>query len=372
MFTVETTIRIARPVDEVFGFVADMTNAPSWQRGLHSVRRIPPGPVGVGSEHVFERRFAGRVLRSANRITAYNPPRLIAFEIPEGWIRGRAHYVVDPAAGGSQVTCRMEFTAAGPARLFEPVLARVLAHDARGDDQHLKALLEHGPQPSRPGTRLARWALFAGVTGCAANGLLAAYYASSFTLAWAGPGNDLIGGVLSTTATIPVLLGLPALLPRTPAMRAMTALAPLAAATLVTSSVLLVADVIDFGASAAVGVAYFAALTGWLLTIGRSTDPTGILTGRIRRTARWIGSAGLAGLAFAGAAAVAAAATHEPRGLPVVLPAGMALTLGVPAAAAIPIWMIALARHLARPPDPADAASSTDPLAASHRAQDRG
>ena len=155
MFLVETTIRIARPAVEVFEFVADMTNAPSWQHGLHSVRRIPPGPVGTGSEHVFERRFAGRMLRSRNRITAYDPPHRIAFEIPDGWMTGRAAYVVDPAAGGSQVTCRMEFVVAGPARLFEPVLARVLARDSRRDDQRLKALLEHGllPASSKSGSR---------------------------------------------------------------------------------------------------------------------------------------------------------------------------------------------------------------------------
>lgn len=158
MFLVETTVAIARPPEDVFAFVADMTNAPAWQQGLHAVRRIPPGPVGVGSEHVFERRFAGRVLRSANRITGYDPPRLFAFEIPEGWISGRAHYRVEPAAGGSQLTCRMEFTAAGGARRFEPLLARVLAHDSARDDQRLKALLEDGSVPEPRRARWAHWA----------------------------------------------------------------------------------------------------------------------------------------------------------------------------------------------------------------------
>ena len=143
MFLVETAIAINRPPAEVFAFIADMTNGPSWQQGLHSVRRIPPGPVAVGSEHVFERRFAGRMLRSANRITAYDPPHMLAFEIPDGWISGRAHYRVEPAGDGARVTCRMEFTAAG-ARWFEPLLARVLTHDSQRDDRRLKALLEHG------------------------------------------------------------------------------------------------------------------------------------------------------------------------------------------------------------------------------------
>ena len=126
MFVVESVVDIDRPVPEVFDFVADMTNAPLWQAGLSLVQRTPPGPVRVGSEHVFERRFAGRALKSRNRITAFQPPSRIAFEIPDGSISGRAAYEVTPTAGGSRVSCRMEFRAAGPGRLLEPLLARLL------------------------------------------------------------------------------------------------------------------------------------------------------------------------------------------------------------------------------------------------------
>jgi hypothetical protein len=142
MFVVESVVDIGRPVPEVFEFVSDMTNAPSWQAGLHSVLRIPPGPVHVGSEHIFERRFAGRTLKSRNRITAFHPPSTIAFEIPDGWMSGRAAYEVTPIGGGSRVSCRMEFRASGLGRLLEPLLARVLSNDSRRDDLRLKAVLE--------------------------------------------------------------------------------------------------------------------------------------------------------------------------------------------------------------------------------------
>ena len=146
MFLVDTVVEIERPAPEVFDFVADMTNAPLWQSGLHRVERIPPGPVGVGSEHVFERRFAGRTLKSRNRITEFCPPSRIAFVIPEGWISGSAAYEVTPTGGGSRVGCRMEFRARGLGRLVEPLLGRVLRHDSRRDDQRLKAVLESRPE----------------------------------------------------------------------------------------------------------------------------------------------------------------------------------------------------------------------------------
>ena len=87
MISIETRLDIERPSAEVFAFVSDHTNAPLWQRGLHNVRRLTEAPIGVGTEHVFERRFAGRLIESRNRFTQYDQARLfVEFEILEGWI----------------------------------------------------------------------------------------------------------------------------------------------------------------------------------------------------------------------------------------------------------------------------------------------
>ena len=43
MIDLETKVEIARPVSQVFAFVADQTNAPQWQDGLHEVRRLTNG-----------------------------------------------------------------------------------------------------------------------------------------------------------------------------------------------------------------------------------------------------------------------------------------------------------------------------------------
>jgi len=161
---VESTVDIGRPGTEVFGFVADQTNAPSWQQGLHEVRRLTDGPIGVGTEHVFVRRFAGRRIESRNRFTRYEPGRLVQSEIPDGWLTGQASYLVEPhGASSCRLTSRMEFQVAGPAALASPLLARVLARDSRRDEAALKALLEtrnshstegslpeSGPRPKTP------------------------------------------------------------------------------------------------------------------------------------------------------------------------------------------------------------------------------
>ncbi len=51
MIDVQTSVEIDRPVEEVFAFVADQTNATRWQTGLHEVRRLSDGRLleqGVG------------------------------------------------------------------------------------------------------------------------------------------------------------------------------------------------------------------------------------------------------------------------------------------------------------------------------------
>ena len=139
----QTNIEIGRPAAEVFDFVADQTNAPKWQHGLHEVRRTTPGPLGVGTEHAFVRRFAGMKIESRNRFTKYEPGRYVEFEIPSGKITGNASYMVEPIGRNtSRLKSEVHFRVSGPAGLVTPLLARVFERDSRRDESSLKELLE--------------------------------------------------------------------------------------------------------------------------------------------------------------------------------------------------------------------------------------
>jgi hypothetical protein len=151
MFRVETQVIIDRPTDVVFAFVADQTNAPQWQRDLAAVRRVTPGAIGVGTEHDFERVFAGRRIVSRNRVIEFEAGRGIEFEIPDGWLRGRASYHVEVVPRGTLLTSRMAFEATRLGRLLEPLLARVLRHDSTRDEVTLKTLLETVEAGADPG-----------------------------------------------------------------------------------------------------------------------------------------------------------------------------------------------------------------------------
>lgn len=141
---ITTRLDIDRPAAEVFAFVAEQRNAPRWQQGLHEVRRLTPGPIGAGTEHLFVRRFAGMNIESRNRYTAYEPGRFVAFEIPAGKITGTASYQVEPTGPhSSRLISHVLFHVSGVSGLATPLLARVFARDTKRDEATLRALLEN-------------------------------------------------------------------------------------------------------------------------------------------------------------------------------------------------------------------------------------
>src|SRR5207253_2423191 len=77
---VECVATFGRPLDELFAYVSDSANAPTWQSWLVSATVDPPGPAAVGTVVAEVRRLLGTQLRYTYRITALEPNRLIALE----------------------------------------------------------------------------------------------------------------------------------------------------------------------------------------------------------------------------------------------------------------------------------------------------
>jgi uncharacterized membrane protein len=51
MLEFENTIRIDRPVDEVFAFLSDFENIPKWNYFVLEVRQLSESPIGVGTTY---------------------------------------------------------------------------------------------------------------------------------------------------------------------------------------------------------------------------------------------------------------------------------------------------------------------------------
>ena len=117
MIKVENSGIINRPIEEVFAFVGDQTNAPQWQSGLVEVRRTTDGPLRVGTTHTFVRNFMGRKMEASNEYVAYEPNKRITIKSTSGPVRVEFSYLFESTAEGTKLTGKMEMQAAGLLRL---------------------------------------------------------------------------------------------------------------------------------------------------------------------------------------------------------------------------------------------------------------
>jgi hypothetical protein len=187
-----------------------------------------------------------------------------------------------------------------------------------------------------------RWALLAGVTGMVANLLLIAlslrFLPGAGAYSWTGPANDVIGGVVSTAATIPVALALLTVLGAGRGLRIVTSIAVAAMAVMVGSSLLLVAGALPFEIQVWIAVPAIVAMFAWVFGVGRAGRR---LPGRLGRQAELIGGAGIAAVPLAGLAALMPVGSA-----PQYLVGSLAGVIGVPAYLVFPAWLIALANRL--------------------------
>jgi polyketide cyclase/dehydrase/lipid transport protein len=62
MAQLQQSVDIARPMEEVFAFVANPANDARWGSTLVEVQPVSPGPLEVGSRFRYVARFVGRRL----------------------------------------------------------------------------------------------------------------------------------------------------------------------------------------------------------------------------------------------------------------------------------------------------------------------
>src|SRR5205823_9025933 len=72
----ELTIEVARAPEDVFAYLTDVSNLPSWQSGVHSAQIEDAGPPRAGARIRESRHMLGRELNTTLEISEYDAPRL--------------------------------------------------------------------------------------------------------------------------------------------------------------------------------------------------------------------------------------------------------------------------------------------------------
>jgi uncharacterized protein YndB with AHSA1/START domain len=138
---VERTIMIARPPADVFRYVADVRNDPTWHTDVLEVRSSSD-IVGVGT--VFDVKVKPSMGASEGTMTVsrFEPGELVEFRGRMGRMEPTVTNICEPDKGGTRVTRRVEIEPPGMMRAMTPLMKRMIGKSNEGFLANLKRLLE--------------------------------------------------------------------------------------------------------------------------------------------------------------------------------------------------------------------------------------
>jgi uncharacterized protein YndB with AHSA1/START domain len=144
MAKIEASVMIDRPVEEVWKFVADLSNAPLRHSGARSdvreFRQTSPGPFGVGATLSFKRgRWA-----FLERVTEYEPNRKLVYEfISPGFMKGTTQSLsLETFEGKTRLKEAWDNKLSGFYRLLGPYATRSLRRDVGASLGTWKGMME--------------------------------------------------------------------------------------------------------------------------------------------------------------------------------------------------------------------------------------
>lgn len=153
--TYELHMPVRRSVEDVFDFVGThyFENHPRWEHEVIEVRRLTDGPIGVGSRGVMVREEYGRRSEAPLEITAFEPPRTIAFRHLGGpMLFELALVMVCAGATSTDLSVHVRVGLRGRYRLLTPIFAFNLPRIGKRITRTMVELIEAEPSHARGAT----------------------------------------------------------------------------------------------------------------------------------------------------------------------------------------------------------------------------
>ncbi len=142
MASAEHTVTISRPIEDVFAFFSDGTNNPRWRPG---VVEISAASNTVGAGAAFSQTLkgpGGRHIPGDYRVTTYEPPTRLEFEVTAGPARPTGTFVLAPNSDQSTtVTFVLALRPRGLMKLMSRMITKQMRNEVACLD-NAKRLLE--------------------------------------------------------------------------------------------------------------------------------------------------------------------------------------------------------------------------------------
>lgn len=137
---VERSIWIARPPEEIWDYLADVSNEPQWRDIMIEARWVSEPPYGVGSTGL-------NVVKGIGdwpwKVTEWDEPRSASWDVTGGKFEGsQGGYRVEPEGAGSRVTTHAHFKPSTFTRILMPIMMRSIGRQFAAELEKLKVIME--------------------------------------------------------------------------------------------------------------------------------------------------------------------------------------------------------------------------------------
>jgi uncharacterized membrane protein len=140
MLEFENTIRIDRPIREVFAFLSNFENIPKWNYYVLEVRQLSDGAIGIGTTYHQVRKTDEQIFR----ITEFEPNRKVAIRtLPPSSPGLEMRFTLQDEEGTTLVTDEWKLDTGKPL-LFERFASAKVKSAVAENLANLKLLLEEG------------------------------------------------------------------------------------------------------------------------------------------------------------------------------------------------------------------------------------
>lgn len=139
----DESVVIARPLAEVFEYMANPENAPAWNSNLVDYAVESGKPDEVGAVISFAVKVAGVRLEASEEIVDYEANKRIGFKSKDSKIGYQRELDFDADGASTRVEFRQESEGGtGLFKFADPIVERLYAHDVRGNLEKVKTILE--------------------------------------------------------------------------------------------------------------------------------------------------------------------------------------------------------------------------------------
>jgi hypothetical protein len=144
MATFQNTLTIQRSVEDVFAFLADFENLPSWNYAIVETKKTSPGPVGVGTTYRQIRSLPSRS-EEGFEVTSFEPTRRLEIQGEIGPFTATISYLLAPKGDGTRLANTVDLQPpSGALRLLAPLAVSRVKTAVAANLDTLKQLLEIG------------------------------------------------------------------------------------------------------------------------------------------------------------------------------------------------------------------------------------